>query len=204
MRSVGHNPLSGAEFHSVLFVFCVFVCSMASADSNAVALTTNAIDGAVKGLDRPSLVRALGLPFDVPLVADIVGLHPVSLFAPKTLKISRALVPFMEAGTATECCSAATLMRMGHTTVAIPCYATNLASGDSACPHCTEVWALANDDNVFEVTKDMHNAWSFYKKGTRSVMRRWAGWKQAEKLFMDEVAAAKETFNEGDGKLADG
>ena len=59
------------------------------ADASAMTMGKEAIDKAVKGMDRPYLMRSLSVPFDWPVVGDVKGLHPVSLFAKSAKEIQQ-------------------------------------------------------------------------------------------------------------------
>ena len=150
---------------------------MASADSTVAAAkkSMEEIKKAVQDMDRPQLLRKLGLFFDRRMVADIEALHPVTLYQKSTLRIESWKVPFLHKGAAGECCTGAMLARFGHKTVAIKCFETELTAESAACAHCEELWALASDDNIYEVKEDMEAARERYKKGERRTMKNWRG-----------------------------
>ena len=78
------------------------------------------LDKAVVGLDRPALLRSLGMQKFSAIVGDFTDLHCVSSSASRVLKIHKSNVPFLDDGTALECCSGAKLQKWGHTVVAVP------------------------------------------------------------------------------------
>ena len=65
------------------------------AEASALRLGKEDIAKAVRGMDSPYLLRALSLRFDWPVVGDVPGLHPVSLFAKSARKIQEWNVPFL-------------------------------------------------------------------------------------------------------------
>ena len=141
---------------------------MVSADStvNAAKKSMKDIVTAVQQMNRPELLRRLGLSCDYKMVTDVEGLHPVTLYQKSTLKIESWKVPFLHKGASGECCTGAYIARFGHKTVALKCFETELTAESAVCAHCEELWALASDDNVHEVKDDMDAARERLKKGS--------------------------------------
>ena len=164
---------------------------MAKAVSDA-AWNGKDIAQAMQKMDRPNLLRALGLEFDWVVVADIDGLHPLSLYAKSAKKIHSWHVPFLNEGVEGECCGGAVLRRFGHKTVALKCYETKLAKDASVCGHCEELWAMPDDDLVYALTDEMKRASALYEQGERKALKNWQGMKDMEGFFSDEVQKVKE------------
>ena len=87
---------------------------------DAAAKSVADIAKAVQQMDRPELLRRLGLICDRKMVADVEGLHPVTLYQKSTLKIESFKVPFLHKGAAGECCTGAYISRFGHKTRSYP------------------------------------------------------------------------------------
>ena len=167
---------------------------MASAETASVTAekTMQAIKRGMQEMNRPELLRKLGLPWDTTMVVDIEGLHPVTLYQKSTLHIESWKVPFLNKGAAGECCTGASLARFGHKTVAVKCFDTNLAKESSVCAHCEQLWSLASDENVYEVTEDMDAARERYKKGERRAMKNWQGMRDLPEFYSDQIQIIKD------------
>ena len=74
---------------------------MASADSFSKTVTK-----LVNGNDRPELLKIINLAFNQPLIADVQGLKHISLYSAKNRTLTmHGDLPFLNEGSATECCS---------------------------------------------------------------------------------------------------
>ena len=82
-------------------------------------LSVQNVDKHVRSLNRADLLRMLGMNWDREVVADVEGLHPVTIFAKSTLKVNRCNVPFLNEGAPGECCMGASLVRLGHKTATV-------------------------------------------------------------------------------------
>ena len=112
--------------------------------------TLSSIAAAVKSMDRPNLLRMMVLDYDTKMVADVEGLHPITLYQKSTLKIEKWKVPFLHKRGSEECCSGAYLARFGHKTVALKCFETELTSRSAVCAHCEELWAPTHERETIE------------------------------------------------------
>ena len=161
------------------------------ANATAAAMSMTAIENLVSGLDRAELIEMLNLGVDWPLVADIKGIHPPSLSAPKTLRISAHDCPFLQAGTSSECCTGCVISRTGHLTISMPCYRTDLLADNSVCARCEQLWASPGEDGNFALDpKTMDKAADFYKPGKTGVMKKWQEMVGASAIFEEEVQSA--------------
>ena len=143
-------------------------------------------------LHRPKLLQLLGLEFDTRMVADIEGLHPVTLYQKSTLSIDKWKVPYVQKDVVgDEFCSGAYLSRFGHKTVALKCFETELGESELKCVHCEQLWAEAPDD-VYTLTSDMEDAWQLYGKGERRAMKNWKGMTNLQEFYGDEAQAVKD------------
>ena len=130
-------------------------------------LSVQNITEQMRTMNRADLLRMLNLQFDMPVVQDMDNLHPVTVYARTTLRVGRWNVPWLEEGAAGECCTGASLVRLGHKTATVKCYSTVLTKQSTVCARCEQLWALAGDDGFYEVTEDMKDAWARYQKGER-------------------------------------
>ena len=96
-------------------------------------VATANIDKMARTMNRTDLLRMLGLQFDVEVVGDFDKLHPVTLYAKSTLKVASWNVPFLNEGTAGECCVGASLVRWGHKTATVKCFSANLTTESTVC-----------------------------------------------------------------------
>ena len=159
------------------------------------------IEAAVAGLDRAELMEWLNLQ-GWQMAADIKGVHPASLIAPKTLKIHAADCPFLEAGISNDCCTGAVLGRAGHLTVSLPCYRTDILADSSVCAHCEQLWASENEEGMYELKPEvMDKAAEFYTAGKTGVMKKWPVMVAASEAFDSEVTSAKEIFADSEDEL---
>ena len=123
----------------------------------AVLSMADSISTLMTQLHRPKLLQLLGLEYDRRMVADIEGLHPVTLYQKNTLTIGKWKVPYLAKDTVdAEFCSGAYLSRFGHKTVALKCFETELGESELKCVHCEQLWAEAPDD-VYTLTSDMED-----------------------------------------------
>ena len=167
---------------------------MASAKASAEKLTEKSITVAMREMNRPDLLEMLHLPFDTKMVCDIDGLHPVTLYQKSTLAIESWKVPFLNKGAAGKCCTGAFIARFGHKTVALKCFETELTSRSSVCAHCEELWAMSSDDNVYAVEQSMKHACARYAKGERRAMKNWAGMKDLNDTYSDNIQVIKDVL----------
>ena len=167
-------------------------------------MSVSVVKSLVTGLDRAELIQRMNLDLDWPLVADIKGIHPPSLTAPRTLKIHVEDCPFLEAVTSSECCTGSIISRSGHSTISMPCYRTDILADSSVCSHCDQLWALQGDDNCYTLNpKSMDKAAEFYRAGKTGVMRKWPEIVAAEQMFEDEVQSAKDVFADSEDELSE-
>ena len=111
-------------------------------------------------------------------------------------------VPFLNKGTAEECCAGAYLARFGHKTVALKCFETSLTARSAVCAHCEQLWAHMSDDNVYEVKDDMDAARARYAKGERRVMRNWEGMKDLQDVYSNEIQIVKDVVQGSEFEVA--
>ena len=172
------------------------------AEAIAHAMSVTVIENLVAGLDRGELVELLNLETDWPLVADIKGIHPPSLTAPKTLRIHMDECPFLEAGTSSDCCTGSIIGRSGHSTISMPCYRTDLLADNSLCEHCQQLWAAHDEEGYYMLDpKTMDKAALFYKAGRTGVLRKWQEIVGASAVFEEEIQSAKEVFADSTDQL---
>ena len=136
----------------------------------------------------------LGLEWDRKLVADVQGLHPVTLYQKSTLSIESWKVPFLHKGAPGECCQGAYITRFGHKTIALKCFETDLSTGSAVCAHCEELWAAPSDENVFAVEQNMSAACERYSKGERRAMKNWKGMQDVAEFYGDKVQEVKDVL----------
>ena len=160
-------------------------------EAESVKLEVGDIAKAVRGMDRPGLMRKFQVAFDWPVVGDVQGLHPLSIFAKSAKKIQQWNVSFLNSGSH-ECCDGAQLKRFGHRTVAVKCYSTVLASNSTVCVHCEELWEVMNDDLVYELKNDMTEACKVYQKGETKSIKNWGDMAEMEDFFSQEIQTMKE------------
>ena len=117
-------------------------------------------------LNRPFLMRALGLRWDFPFLGDVSSAPIVKVASAPSTRIHTDFVPFLNFGACYERCSGAKLLRHERNTISMPCFETTLVSGGSVCAHCNELWAMTNDDGFFQLVPDeMPNAAACYEDG---------------------------------------
>ena len=75
-----------------------------NAQATAQTFSVPVIKQMMGGLERAELVELMNLP-DWPMVADVKGVHPPSLSAPRTLRISSKDCPFLQAGLSNDGCA---------------------------------------------------------------------------------------------------
>lgn len=160
--------------------------------SAATLLSTDNIDKHMRGLNRADLLRMLQLDFARPVVGDIEQLHPVTWYAKSTLKVERWNVPWLNEGAAGECCMGALLTRWKHKTATVKCYSTELTDASTVCAHCEQLWAVSDDDGVYELKEDMADAWSRYQKGVRKAFKNWDDMQDVQTFFEREVQTVKD------------
>ena len=181
---------------SVNFAF-VYSFRMLSASPSRI----KAMDAACAGFDRPSLLRQLGLPIWSPFVGDIPDLKSVSVQGARAVRVNKINAPFIDRGSAFECCSGAKLRRCGPTVVAIPCYETTLSHGASVCLHCEELWANVQADGWFTVDASMKNVLAEYSAGETIVLRNWSCMKLVADQYSDMIQLTKDVLKGGAAEL---
>ena len=150
---------------------------------------------AMSEIDRAALLKILQMPANFPVVADLEGLHPVSLFAKSVLRIKVWQVPFLNRGACGQCCQGAYLARWGHKTVALKCFSAELPSGSSVCGHCKQLWTLQKEsEEYYELKETMDVAWARYKKGERKALRNWDCMSGLADFFSEEIQQIKDTL----------
>ena len=155
----------------------------------------------VQGMDRPELLKNLGLPFNVPLIKDIPEVKPISLYAKAQMKINSESLPFVNEGIAVECCSGALMMRWQDVTVVMPCYGTDIETDNAFCTHCAEMWAHTNDKEEYVLQPSMTNAWEHYRNGSRKLIKNWPRVMEMVVQFSDEVDSIKDAVTNSSCKL---
>lgn len=154
--------------------------------------TTDNISKLMAQLDRPKLLRMLGVNYERDVVADVEGLHPVTWYQKKTLAIESWKVPYLaESTSGSECCSGAYLSRFGHKTVVLKCFETELGDSESQCAHCEQLWEEASDD-IYKLNSGMEDAWQRYEKGERKAMKNWKGMVDLQTYYSEQVQIVKD------------
>ena len=172
-----------------------------NARATARTLSIPVVKQMVAGLERAELVELMNLP-DWPMVADVKGVHPPSLSMPRTLRISSADCPFLQAGISNDGCAGSVLARAGHLTVSMPCYRTDILADSSLCEHCEQLWAVEGPDGHYCLDPEkMDKAAAFYIAGKTGVMHKWPEMVAASETFANEVRTAKEIFADSDEEL---
>ena len=121
-------------------------------------VATANIDKMARTMNRADLLRMLGLQFDAEVVGDFDKLHPVTLYAKSTLKVASWDVPFLNEVTAGECFVGASLVRWGHKTATVKCFSAKLTTESTVCAHCEQLWAMPDDDGIYELDEGMTEA----------------------------------------------
>ena len=152
------------------------------------------IDVATMGFDRPVLLRNLGLEPEFPLAGDFAFVKSPSVQGVRPLKIHRDNVPFIDAGSALECCSGAKIKRWGHVTVAVPCYSVDVIPDSQFCPHCTEMWSLSDKDGFFVSDTNMLAVMQEYAAGETKNILQWESYKAVKDKYHDMITAIKDTL----------
>ena len=123
--------------------------SKAKESENMQDMTNTNLNKVIGGLDRPQLLKMMGLDFDVPMASDIRQLRPISLHVKRQMAVHQSLVPFLNTGTATECCSGAVMRRFENHTLVIPCFDTEFNTDDVFYKHCTQVCAHEDENGDY-------------------------------------------------------
>ena len=172
---------------------------MASADESAsTTLSVQNVDKHIRTLNRADVLRMLGISWDREVVGDVEKLHPVTVFHKSTLRVDRRNVPFLNEGAAGECCMGALLVRVGHKTATVKCYSTRLTSLSTVCAHCEQLWAVTDDNGIYELREDMPQAWARYRKGVHRTMKNWDSMKDMQHVFEKEVQAVKDLVHDSE------
>ena len=110
---------------------------------------------AAKTLDRPVLLKRLGVPAGFPLVGDFQHCFPVNLDTASNLRIDAKDVHVLNFGEGVDRCSGARLVRFHRKTVAVPCFEVpdRVDGGGAFCKHCLELWQFADDKGVYRLAK---------------------------------------------------
>ena len=161
-------------------------------------LSAQNVEKHVRSMNRADLLRILGISWHRKVVGDVEKLHPVTVHAKSTLRVDRRNVPFLNEGVAGECCMGASLVRVGHKTVTVKCYETRLTSESTVCAHCEQLWALTDDDGVYELLEDMTHAWPRYEKGVRKAMKNWDSMKDMSEFFDKEIQEVKDLVHDSE------
>ena len=155
-------------------------------------------------INRPFLMRRLGLQYNFEFAGDIPDTRPVSLDSPSTLRVHQNNVPFLNYGATHERCSGCTLTRFERTTMAIPCFSSEIVPGGSVCAHCNELWNASMDDqHCFQLDKDtMLEAAALYAPGAGNNLFRLPAMKPAEDLFSEQISLIKQVFDGSEHELS--
>ena len=154
----------------------------------------------VCSLDRPSLLKALGIPIYSRPVGDSEGVRALDVNLVSGLTSHRQYALFFDEGPST-CCSGARLCRHNRSTVAIPCFA-QLKDGEAYCMHCAELWAETGEEGYVELNKTkMPYAFSQYELGKRGSLWRDPVVLNAEELFSDTICDLRQVFEGTAGEL---
>ena len=164
-------------------------------------VATANIDKMARTMNRADLLRMLGLQFDAEVVGDFDKLYPVTLYAKSTLKVASWNVPFLNEGTAGECCVGASLVRWGHKTVTVKCFSAKLTTESTVCAHCDQLWSMPDDDGIYELDEGMTEAWDRYKKGVRRAMKNWDDMQDMDEFFGKEIQAVKDLLCDSEFEL---
>ena len=159
-------------------------------------MTTEQLEKAVKGLDRPTLLKMLDLDSTRPVVADIPELKPISLHVKRQMTVHSAVVPFLNQGTAVDCCSGAVMRRFGSNTIVIPCFGSEFHSGDEFCTHCAQMWAHMDDNCEFVLQPSMEDAWKMYTVGSRRMIKNWDGMAKIADDYGEDISSIRDTLAE--------
>ena len=148
-------------------------------------------------LNRALLLRKMGLEYDLPFTGDIDCARPLNIDAPSATKVHQVHAPFVNFGATFERCSGSTLVRVDRTTVAVPCFCTDITVGGSVCKHCSELWNSGpNDDGFFVLDKQsMKHAAEYYKPGAGNNFFRLPALKEAADLYSSEISVIKQIFD---------
>ena len=150
------------------------------------------IGAATISFDRNALLRTLGIDFAFPQTGDFAGIKSLSLQGVRPIKVHESKVPFLDAGSALDCCSGATLFKWAYTTVVAPCYSMELVPDTDFCQHCTELWGTKDeDDGNFLVSKDSAAVSEFYAPGETIVITNWSGFKELKESCHDLITDVK-------------
>ena len=147
-------------------------------------------------LNRPLLLRKLGLQFDFPFTGDIHEARPLNINAAHA-KVHQLHAPFLNFGATYERCSGSYLVRVDRCTVAVPCFRTDIKTGGSVCVHCEQLWNSGpDDDGYFYLDKrTMNEAAGYYKQGAGNSFFRLPAFREADDLFSEEIATLKQIFD---------
>ena len=148
-------------------------------------------------LNRALLLRKMGLEYDLPFTGDISCARPLNIDASSAAKVHQVHAPFVNFGATFERCSGSTLVRVDRTTVAVPCFCTDITTGGSVCKHCFELWNSGpNDDGFFVLDKQsMKHAAEYYKPGAGNSFFRLPALREAADLYSSEISVIKQIFD---------
>ena len=160
--------------------------------------TSSLLTKSAKGLDRPTLLKRLGVPAGFPLVGDFPHCTPVNLDTASNLRIDASDVHVLNFGSAAECCSGARLVRFHRKTAAVPCFAEpdGEEGGGAFCKHCLQLWQFADDKGVYRLVKrKMPFALEAYKAGKKQLLHRLPQLKEVEDFYSEEIAEVRKLLD---------
>ena len=165
--------------------------------SSAALMTT------MKGLDRPVLLRMLGVQSEFPFVGDFEDVRPINLDVATNTRVQASEVHVMNYGTSVERCNGARLVRFQRKTIAVPCFEHQPTGGDVFCAHCAELFFAADDRGWYKLAKrKMQQAVAQYKPGKNNLLYRLPQMKEAEDMFSREMATVRATLADTDVELS--
>ena len=157
-------------------------------------LSARQIDKLMRSMNRGELLSYLGTPAHSPRVGDITGLKCLHTESPSTLTVNKANVTFFGRETS-DFCPGARLARSGRTTVAVPCYSTELSDLTGLCSHCDELWSGYDDNDLLTLNEEtMPLAFAEYKQGRQGVLWNSQPIVAASEIFSDQIQTIKDSL----------
>ena len=162
-----------------------------------------AITAAAKTLDRPVLLRRLGVPSDFPLVGDVVNVTPINLDVGSNRKLHEGDAHFLNFDTCVERCAGSRLVRFNRKTIAVPCFEQRFVTGEAVCLHCSEMWRFTDDHGFYKLSKSATpNAFAEYKPGDRRVLTNLAPVKAADDIYSQQISIIKQALDDTEFELS--
>ena len=152
------------------------------------------IGDSAAGFDRPSLLRLLNLDAHSQFVADVAELHRAEMGGVNPLRVAHIDVPYLDNGTAVDCCSGAKLKRFRRSTVTIPCFSAEVVPHSMFCQHCSELWAQIDDNGWYVADSSMPAVVQEYAVGENKALRNLSGMKEVFVRFSDMIQEIKDAL----------